>query len=104
MGRAFGRVGVLAHERKGELQMGLSEQIILNRLERKLDDALALLQWLAKDSGMVPDTHGLTLRAPDRSAIELLRTIRNSGADFPEDFSQEFLDEMDAVLKQAGGR
>jgi hypothetical protein len=43
-------------------------------------------------------------RAADRSAIKLLRTIRNSGADFPEDFSQEFLDEMDAVLKQAGGR
>ena len=41
--------------------------------------------------------------APDRSAIELLRVIRNAGDVEMSDFSNEFWQEVDAVLKTAGG-
>ena len=44
------------------------------------------------------------LRAPVRSAIELLSIIRNAGDVDMDDFSDEFWQEVDAVLKAAGGR
>lgn len=49
------------------------------------------------------DSDAELLRAPDRSAIELLRTIRNAGDVDMDDFSDEFWQEVDAVLKTAGG-
>ena len=42
-------------------------------------------------------------RAADRSAIELLAVIRNAGEVEMDDFSEEFWQEVDAVLKTAGG-
>lgn len=51
--------------------------------------------WLESDAELQ--------RAADRSAIELLAVIRNAGEVEMDDFSEEFWQEVDAVLKTAGG-
>ena len=51
----------------------------------------------------VPESDAELQRAVDRSAIELLAVIRNAGEVEMDDFSKEFWQEVDAVLKTAGG-
>jgi hypothetical protein len=67
MGRAFGRVGVLACERKGELQM---DDKLLGEAIGLLVSTHAALNRLADELAFLNsrlDSHGLTLRAPDAS-------------------------------------
>jgi hypothetical protein len=70
--------------------------------ERRKGDKPAIKQAI-KDAMSQTRSAAQLLRAPDRSATELLRTIRNAGDVEMSDFSNEFWQEVDAVLKTAGG-